>query len=384
MTIQLLATLVVFRRSILAVGAAPLMHRLAKSWILLAISAAVCSTGQAVTIETVLVGNAGNPGDTRYRNISRGSVDYDFRIGKYEVTNAQYAEFLNAVDPTGGNALKLYEDVFELDNGNRGIIFNNEGENGAKFELKPGRENNPATFITWYNAIRFANWLHNGQGNGGTEEGAYSLSAGAPDADGQPRFPGNITRNPGATWWVPSEDEWYKAAYHKNDGVTGNYWDYPTATDAVPFSDQPPGNDAPEESNTANFFKNDQLANGFDDGYAVTGSASLDNSQNYLTDVGAYTSSPGPYGTFDQGGNVREWNDHGDPTSGGFLPFISGGSWIDNSSVLRASARVEGNPGRFSSGFHGFRVATIVPEPGALPLAALAMIAPWHRRNRSA
>ena len=51
---------------------------------------------------------------------------------------------------------------------------------------------------------------------------------------------GTITRNPGAKWFLPSENEWYKAAYHKNDGVTGNYWNYPTSTDVLPYSDQPP------------------------------------------------------------------------------------------------------------------------------------------------
>jgi hypothetical protein len=95
---------------------------------------------------------------------------------------------------------------------------------------------------------------------------AYTLLGGTPI----PSNANSITRNGGARWFLPSEDEWYKAAYHKNDGVTGNYWDYPTSTDAVPFSDQPPGSDAPDLSNTANFFKDDGIANGYDDGFAVT------------------------------------------------------------------------------------------------------------------
>ena len=123
-------------------------------------------------------------------------------------------------------------------------------------------------FVSWYDSIRFANWLHNGQGGGDTETARTRSWA----ARRRPATATRITRNPGAKWWLPSEDEWYKAAYHKNDGVTGNYWDYPTSTDAVPYSDQPPGSGAPTQSNTANFYKDDGIANGYDDGYAVTGS----------------------------------------------------------------------------------------------------------------
>ena len=47
----------------------------------------------------------------------------------------------------------------------------------------------------------------------------------------------NETRSVNAKFWIPSEDEWYKAAYHKNDGVTGNYFDYPTGSDATPSND---------------------------------------------------------------------------------------------------------------------------------------------------
>ena len=121
--------------------------------------------------------------------------------------------------------------------------------------------------------------------------------------------PDLITRSPGAIWVLPTENEWYKAAYHKNDGVTGNYWDYAMKTKSVPFSDQPPGSDAPAQSNTANFFKNDNVANGYDDGYTVTGSSSFNSTLNYLTDAGAYTLSISPYGTLDQSGNVSEWNE---------------------------------------------------------------------------
>jgi hypothetical protein len=70
------------------------------------------------------------------------------------------------------------------------------------------------------------NWLHNGQGSGSTETGAYTLSGNT----------GIITKNVGATVWLPSEDEWYKAAYYDpTPGASGNnYWLYPTQSDTAP------------------------------------------------------------------------------------------------------------------------------------------------------
>ncbi len=83
---------------------------------------------------------------------------------------------------------------------------------------------------------RFCNWMANGQpigaeGNGTTETGSYTLSG----AVSQSALMA-IMRNPGATWVIPSEDEWYKAAYYDPDanGGAGGYWDYATRTDALP------------------------------------------------------------------------------------------------------------------------------------------------------
>jgi formylglycine-generating enzyme required for sulfatase activity len=303
-------------------------------------------------------------------------VPYNFHIGKYEFTNSQYVEFLNGVDPTGANALALYDsNMSSFAVG--GINFSGAAPNGSKFAVKPGQGNNPVLFVSWYDAIRVANWLHNGQGNGDTENGAYTLLGGTPT----PTNGNSIMRNLGAKWWLPSEDEWYKAAYHKNDGATGSYWDYPTATDTEPFSDQPPGVDAPTQSNTANFVKNDGIANGYDDGFAVTGSGLFVNSQNYLTDVGAYLFSTSSYGTFDQGGNVFEWNESLINSS---FRGRRGGLWSNLSSLLAASHRNFDNPFAGSDGI-GFRLATI-PEPGSMFLAIGGILAAinWRAQRHCA
>jgi len=95
-----------------------------------------------------------------------------------------------------------------------------------------------------------------------------------------------------------------------------------------------------------------------------------------LTDVGAYGTSDSPYGTFDQGGNVMEWND---TIVGSSARGLRGGSWIDNSSALAASGRASlpssENPNV------GFRVASI-PEPSSLLLGAMATVGLLLRRRR--
>ena len=323
---------------------------------------AVVPSVSAVTFETVPIGNAGNGPDNN--QFGYGSIEYDYRVGKYEVTNAEYVEFLNGVDPAGANTLSLYNTLMSTD-ALGGIVRNSAAPNGLKYDVKAGREANPVDFVSWYDALRYTNWLHNGQGNGDTESGAYSLLGHRPI----PSNASSIRRNPGAKWWLPSITELYKAAYHKNDGVTSNYWDYPFASNSVPASDQPPGNDAPLPSNTANFYRDDGLANGFNDGYAVTGSTMPVTTQNYLTNVGAYPLSKSPYGTFDQGGNVAEWYDSRNGITPGvqIIAGLHGGSWSPTSPFLGADSGGAFQTATSETSQTGFRVAAI-PEPSHGPI----------------
>lgn len=203
-----------------------------------------------------------------------------------------------------------------------------------------------------------------------TEDGAYTLNGAITDA-----ALSAVSRNAGARWFIPSESEWYKAAYYDarttaqgGPPADSHYWAYPTQSNSTPYSDQPPGNGAPTQSNTANYFSDDSISNGYNDGYAVTGSAIRSGSQNYLTNVGAYTSATSAYGTFDQGGNVWEWNE---ASLGGTSRGVRGGSWADSSIYLPASFGFS-NSSATESDVVGFRVATMVPEPSTGVLAILA------------
>lgn len=144
-----------------------------------------------------------------------------------------------------------------------------------------------AVFVSFKDAVRFTNWLHNGQGSGDTEAWAYAITVGNDEV-----------HSASATYLLPSPDEWHKAAYHKNDGLTSNFWFYPTSKgtldlisfqpDVPIFSDQQPGADAPDSANRANIRIDDvNDLNGYNDGYASTGSSILVDGQNYRTNLGA-------------------------------------------------------------------------------------------------
>ncbi|MEQ1853608.1 MAG: SUMF1/EgtB/PvdO family nonheme iron enzyme, partial [Chthoniobacteraceae bacterium] len=276
-------------------------------------------------LEFVTVGNPGNLPDAGY-----GAVAASFQIGKYEVTNDQYAEFLTAVavtDPKG-----LFHSDMETEV--RGGIIREGYPGKFVYSVKRGMRLKPVAYVSWYNAIRFCNWLHNGKPTGAqtastTEDGAYEITD---------IVPVSTTdwvvgpRKPGALFFLPAENQWYKAAYHKNDGATGNYWVFPTASDTLPTS-----TDASATlTNAANYFYHDgDSGNSINGGYATTGSTELDLLAIYLTDVGSFPASPSPYGTFDQGGNVFEWTETVNDSSS---HIIRGGSWSSSYNVTNFPA----------------------------------------------
>jgi formylglycine-generating enzyme required for sulfatase activity len=219
--------------------------------------------------------------------------------------------------------------------------------------------------------MRFVNWLQNAQSSGGSESGAYAIGNGT-----------NVVRHPFAKYFLPTENEWYKAAYY--DPAGSDYHDYPTGTDTEPYSDNPNSLGTPDNSNVANFLKDDFTANGYNDGYAVTGSPNFPKGDFY-TDVGAYTLAASPYGTFDQGGNAWEWTEA--VAQVGFR-YVRGGSWANGSSNLRSNFRAVEHASLADYGTQGFRVAAVesIPEPNTAAItatAAVALLARCHRSPRA-
>jgi formylglycine-generating enzyme required for sulfatase activity len=303
--------------------------------------------GSAVTIDWVTVGDPGNAADTATNCLNSapncGSVGYDYYISKYEVTNAQYAEFLNA--KAASDPYALYDPNMGYD----GVIAQSGSDGSYSYAVTPGFEDKPVGYMTFFDALRFANWLDNGQGSGDTETGAYTLLGGTP----VPSNGATVTRNSGATIVLPDENEWYKAAYYSPSGV---YFDYPAGSDTqtacVPPTATP---------NSANCGR---------PGGAVA------------TDVGAYTGSASPYGTFDQGANAWEWNETIAP--GGFRG--GRGGCYDCGGGLDAASLSYNDPSTTYADT-GFRVA-MVPEPdaglsGLLAETGLLGLAASRRRRSS-
>lgn len=329
---------------------------LAAALSLLLLCSAVCADvfnmGPGLTsLETVPVGDPGNVGEFsgagaggQGPNRVCGAVGYGYRIGKFEVTAAQYCDFLNhkAVTDVHG----LYESRMSED----GCSIRRSGTSGSySYAVTTESANKPVNYVSYWNACRFANWLHNRQGDGDTESGAYTLNGYNGD-DG-----GDIVRNAEARWCIPSEDEWYKAAYYRSGGTNVGYWDYPTQSDAPPvrqFVEPDPGN-------SANYIMG---AGGF------------------ATCVGEFENSPSAYGTFDQGGNVWEWNEGILGTS---WRWTRGGSFFLNTQdTLSASYRNSGWFPSFAGVSVGFRVA-YVPEPSSLLalLCGIGALAGVRRRG---
>jgi formylglycine-generating enzyme required for sulfatase activity len=281
---------------------------------------AAATTPPAPFIEVVKVGNVGNAPDQDFGQGALGRVNYEFQIGKTEVTLAQYTAFLNAVAATDTHA--LCSSALATNENIAGIAQNGTSGNFTYSVIGTGTR--PVTFVSWFDAARFCNWLHNGrptgaQNAGTTEQGAYTL-------DGTTSGGLDIVRNPGARFWIPSENEWYKAAYHQpaaQGGDTDDYWLYPTR------SNTPPGNQIGPLplANHANL----RIGSNF----SVTQAASLSPTQNYLTAPGSYPASAGFYGTTDQGGNVGEW------TEGVVISFseraVRGGDWNSDEARVRSS-----------------------------------------------
>ena len=333
-----------------------------------AVLSCVSSLQAIVIIDTVPVGNPGNANDTHGDN--SGGVGYAYNISKLEATSGQYRDFLNAV---------AAEDTYGLYNTNmnsdtKGCQITRNGSSGSytyDFSGRPsGTEsdwvNRAVAYVSWGDAARFANWLHNGQPTGGqglatTEDGSYYLNGAISDEALQA-----VTREADATWVIPTEDEWYKAAYYKSGGTNAGYWDYATSSNSTPNNDLVEPTDP---GNNVTFYQDATYPDPA--GYTI-------GSPYYRTEVGAHENSDSPYGTFDQGGNVWEWNETISIDVHGFsFRGLCGGSF-DGNYGLFADDRGDYYPTHEVYSF-GFRVAE-VPEPTTLGLLVMGGVVLLRRR----
>lgn len=319
-----------------------------------------------VVVEMVRVGNPGNaPDATGY-----GNVSYEYFIAKHETTIGQYTAFLNAVaaeDLSGLYDLRMQSTVSCAGIQRLGepgaYTYAVIGPGGSTPPGAASGPNRPIALVTWFHAARFANWMANGQPTGRqnsatTEDGAYTLN-GATSGLVSTRNAINPNTGEPPAFFIPLENEWYKAAFYNPDlqGGAGGYHLYATQSDVSP------GNVLGSGANQVNYII---AATGF---FSVTQSPVFSPSQNYLTDIGAFTSSASYYGTFDQNGNVWEWTDlPGSPVT---YRILRGGAWTSFADYLESVYRL-GSAADSTNTNVGFRLAAPVIQ--AAPSLVIPMV----------
>jgi formylglycine-generating enzyme required for sulfatase activity len=275
------------------------------------------------SLSMVEVGNPGNTGNTSPNVSDYGAVDYNYYIGAYEVTNAQYLVFLNAVAAVNDD-----HGLYNIDNAdhiNMGITRSGS-ESDYSYTLKgENYANKPVVFVSFLDAVRFVNWLSTGD----TETGVYDFSSNGIRND-------SVFLNNNVNFAIANSNEWYKAAFYnptlgENEG---GYSLYPTQEGEISKA-------------TAN------IENG-------TGGA--------LTDVGSYGKSS-YYGTYDQSGNVWEFYD---TASAETVANRGGGAGNTTLEWMSSESPGYAQDITLESGDLGFRIvanrltAVAVPEPGAV------------------
>ncbi|KAL4548922.1 hypothetical protein Ndes2526B_g01459 [Nannochloris sp. 'desiccata'] len=310
----------------------------------------------------VQVGDAGNPADLT----GFGKVDYEYRIGKYPITIQQYTDFLNAVAVT--DTYSLYDAKMATNLNIAGI--KQSGATGSfsysVIENSGDSANRPGCYMTWWRACRFVNWMANGQPNGAqgsktTEDGTYAVN-GALSGNAKPINAINPNTGKGPVYYITREDEWYKSAFYNAQSQT--YYRFATQ------SNENPGNAIGSKYNQANYINPEGLM-------CTTQSPDLLTTINYLTDVGAFTGSASYYGTFEQNGNVWEWNDIPDLVA---YRILRGGGWTSYAGYMEASYRLA-NPLTTAANNGGFRLTSpigdvVFPSPSTSPPSSPSLAPP--------
>lgn len=297
-----------------------------------AASAGVVSIG-STSIDLVPIGNPNNVANpaapSNVAALGGGSVGYNFEIASTEVTNAQYAFFLNSVakvaDP---NALWSGSMQIARTGSAGNFSYAPTGSNG----------NRPVQFVSFRDTFRFANWLQNGMPTTGsqttstTENGVYDMALTQP------------TRQAGTQYWIPSVNEWYKAAFFNPtlNGGSGGYTLYPVNGNMLTAS-TPAGS---------------------------TDSANFNNIVGTTTAVGAYTSAMSYYGVFDMAGNLAERLDT--PTGATYFSQQSSYVGVNSSAASNLSGAFTSASLNGENATTGFRIAA-VPEPSTVVLAGMGI-----------
>jgi formylglycine-generating enzyme required for sulfatase activity len=296
-----------------------------------------------------------------------GSVNYGYQMSKTETTRGQYTDFLNAV--ASSTSAPTYVQALFSGSTNFGIT---RTLSSGSYVYSTTSPQNPVTAISWTSAARFVNWLNAGQPtvtsgsaqwNSALNTGAYTISSGSTGSTVVARNPGYTTAGNTPKYFLPSANEWVKAAYFNPNNNTYNTWATGVSGTATPSSTSV----ASSGSNTAVF----------NTGVSVPNYAALP--------VGSIPNTQSPYGLFDMLGNVTEMTDTGNVSGAWFS--VSGNYSLTTAQIANWTINRNSYLTTVSQA-NGFRVAGIaaVPEPETITLAAFGIVglcgANWLKRRR--
>lgn len=276
------------------------------------------------------------------QGLNYGSVGYEYRISQTEVTANQWLDFVRAYAPfhTGDPGSFQFTGPITY-------VGNGQYIGGG-----PG-----PTYAGWQYAARYVNWLHNGKVNEGWafESGAYDTTTFTVNPDGTRND--QITRSPGARFWIPSFEETFKAFYYDSNrygpGQDG-YWMYPNESNIAPVSGPP--------------------------GEGTTNTGTLNGP---WWAAGSYPDVQTPWGLLDASGGEREWTETGESVPNTYANRIAVGSsfngFVDHVRSHDASDAFyfEHDP---RSGY-GFRIASVVPSPASVCALLLSPIMFTRKRR---
>lgn len=297
--------------------------------------------------------------------VGRGSVAYDYRIAKTELSSGEWVTFLNTFSPVA-QPHPYWNTVNTLGASYWGgtEIFNHPDPQ-PRFRLinYPNAANLPVIGIPWYMAAMYCNWLHNGRSSDPASliRGAYDTTTWGTNQDGS--FSDALTHETGARYWIPTLDEWLKAGYYDpNDHGQGDdgWWLYANSKDRPPI----PG--APGVGETA----------------VGWNQAPGSNMVGYLVPLGAYPDQTSPWGLLDISGGAGEYVEEATPWARYWL-----GSYPvrqqnpDPNDIFNSLLRVGGDHPN-GAGFAGLRLASAVPSSGAATLLLIVGGCIFQRRTR--
>lgn len=279
----------------------------------------------------------------------RGSIGYGYRVSTTEISSGQWVEFLNTFGDHGDPhdaARDIFASGIERDRSYSGP--------GRRWKLLDGfeeAERIPVLGISWFNAARYCNWLHHGQTTDldKLEYGAYDLR------DVVDNIPPE--RSEGARYWIPTFDEYLKAAYYDPNRFgegQGGWWEQPNGSDTELIVG------APSDGGQTN---------------AGISDLDVDATSAEILRLGAYVDVTSPWGLLDVSGGGSEWVDG--PVGSFFFTYRyrMGSSAIvtlgDTPTFFDAAYAFQAGPA-WAAEFSSFRVAALVPTPAsAVPLLVL-------------